>query len=55
MKLEMRNSEFQTKPSEVSLTNGLIGKEESISGLKDKIEEKDCSIKENVKSKNIQA
>ena len=52
IKLEMKNS---TSSSEVGLTNRSKDMDERMSGLEDKVEEMDSSVKENVKSKNIQA
>lgn len=55
IKLEMKNSGCQTKPSEVSRTNRLTDKGGRISCLEDKVKEIDRSVKQNVKSKIIQA
>ena len=45
MKLEMKNPGIQTQSSEESLTNKLNQEKEKLSGLKDKIEEMDLSVK----------
>ena len=48
--LERRDSVCQTKASEVSLTSRLKDIEKRYSSLKDKVEDMDSLVKENVKS-----
>lgn len=48
-KLEMKHSGTQTENSEASFTNGIQEIEERTLGIEDKTEEKDTSVKENVK------
>lgn len=52
VKLATKNLGTQIETSDVSLTNKIPEIEERISGIKDKTEEMDASVKENVKSKN---
>ena len=55
VKQKMKNLESQTKTSKVKLTNRVQEMEERISGIEDKIEEMDTSVKQNVKYKKFQA
>lgn len=48
IKLKMKSPGCQTKISEVNLTNRLKDVEERISGLEEKVEEINSSVKENM-------